>query len=246
MTKISAIIPTLNEEDNIQRALDSVSFADEIIVIDSFSTDNTLNIVKKSSAKIIQRKFDDFSSQKNFAINKAKNNWIFLLDADEQITPKLENEIKKQIENSNGISAFYVKRAMFFKDKRIYFSGFKNSKVKRLFLKDDCSYEGLVHEKLHCNGKTAFLKNRLNHYSFTNTEQYKEKLDHYAKLQAQELFEKGKKVNMFRLYIKPATRFIIHLIIKLGFLDGKKGWQLSYLHCYGVYKRYLELKKLTK
>lgn len=246
MTKISAIIPTLNEEDNIQRALDSVSFADEIIVIDSFSTDNTVNIVKNSNAKLIQRKFDDFSSQKNFAINKAKYNWILLLDADEQITPKLENEIKKQIVNSNGVSAYYVKRAMFFRDKRIYFSGFKNSKVKRLFLKDDCTYEGLVHEKLNCNGKTALLENRLNHYSFTNAEQYKDKLDHYAKLQAQELFEKGKKVNLFRLYIKPAARFIIHLIIKLGFLDGIKGWKLSYLHGYGVYKRYVELKKLTK
>lgn len=246
MTKISAIIPTLNEEDNIQRALDSVSFADEIIVIDSFSTDKTVDIVKKSKAKLIQRKFDDFSSQKNFAITQAKNKWILLLDADEQVTSKLEKEIKNNIENSNGVSAYYIKRAMFFRNERIYFSGFKNSKVKRLFLKDDCSYEGLVHEKLNCNGKIAFLENRLNHYSFTNVEQYKDKLDHYAKLQAQELFEKGKKVTMFRLYIKPVARFIIHLIIKFGFLDGIKGWQLSYLHGYGVYKRYVELKKLTK
>lgn len=246
MTKITAIIPTFNEEDNIQRALNSVSFADEIIVIDSFSTDKTVEIVKNNEkAILLQRKFDDFSTQKNYAIQQATHNWIFLLDADEEIVPKLKEEIIKTVKKPKNNIAFYVKRAMFFNKKRIYFSGFQNSKVKRLFLKNYCEYTGKVHEKLQCNGTVGTLSHKLNHYSYKSNVQYKKKLEHYAKLQAQELFLKEKKVTLFHLYIKPLARFVIHLTIKLGFLDGVKGVQLAYLHGYGVYKRYTELKKLT-
>lgn len=245
LTKITAIIPTLNEEDNIQRAINSVLFADEIMVIDSFSTDKTVKIVEENnSVKLLQRKFDDFSTQKNFAIKQAKHNWILVLDADEELPERLQKEIQETVNNPKDSVAFYIKRNFFYKGKRINFSGFRTSKVKRLFLNKKCNYVGVVHEELKCDGKVTYLENKLNHYSFKNSEHYKQKLNQYAMLQAKELFSKGKKVTIFHTFVKPLTRFFIHYIIRLGILDGFRGFQLSYLMAYGVSKRYEFLNKL--
>ena len=134
MTKISAIIPTLNEEVHIEDAIQSVSFADEIIVIDSFSTDRTLELAKKYDVKIIKREFDDFSSQKNFAIDAASHPWIYILDADERVTPELEKEILKAVKNPKNNVGFYVKRSFHFAGKNIQYGGCQRDKVVRLFL----------------------------------------------------------------------------------------------------------------
>ena len=244
LTKITAIIPTFNEESNIQRALDSVAFADEIIVIDSFSTDKTVAIVKKSRATLLQRTFDDFSTQKNYAIQQAKHDWIFLLDADEEITENLQEEIQSKAENPNEFNAFYVFRNFFFKQKRLRFSGWQRDKVIRLFKKEYNSYEGKVHEKIITDGEIGFLTEKLNHYSYKNYHQYKKKLSHYARLQAVELMSKNKVVTPYHLILKPIIRFFIQFIIKLGFLDGLQGFIISYVHSVGVFERYTKLLKL--
>ncbi len=166
MTKITAIIPTFNEESNIQRALDSVSFADEIIVIDSFSTDKTVAIVKESNAILVQRTFDDFSSQKNFALEKASNDWIFLLDADETIPENLKEEILQTVVSTTNFDAFYIYRSFFFKKEKLHFSGWRRDKVIRLFHKDTCRYVGKVHEEISTNGTGGFLKGKITHYSY--------------------------------------------------------------------------------
>ncbi len=176
MTKITAIIPTFNEESNIQKALDAVSFADEIIVIDSFSTDKTIAIVQKTKAIIVQRAFDNFSNQKNFAIGKASNDWIFLLDADETISESLQKEIQKVINTTTTFAAFYIYRNFFFKRKKLKFSGWQRDKVIRLFRKDNCRYKGKVHEEIYTEGEIGFLQEKINHYSYKNYNQYKSKL----------------------------------------------------------------------
>ena len=244
MTKITAIIPTYNEESNIQRALDSVSFADEIIVIDSFSTDRTVEIVKQSSAILIQRKFDDFSKQKNYAINTASNDWIFLLDADETLTKELEIEVLKTINSNTSYSAFYIYRNFFFKKKRLKYSGWQRDKVIRLFKKSVCTYKGKVHEEIVTESTVGFLSKKINHYSYKDYKSYRSKLKVYAKLQAAELFESGIFVTPYHLFIKPLVRFFIQYIIKLGFLDGYQGMLISKVHAYGVWRRYIELLKL--
>jgi GT2 family glycosyltransferase len=244
MTKITAIIPTFNEESNIQRALDSVSFADEIIVIDSFSTDKTVAIVKESNAILLQRTFDDFSSQKNFALEKASNDWVFLLDADETIPENLKKEILQTVIFSTNFDAFYIYRSFFFKNKKLNFSGWRRDKVIRLFHKDTCIYVGKVHEKISTVGEVDFLKEKLNHYSYKNYHQYKNKLKNYAKLQAQELLEKGLFVTPYHLFLKPFVRFFIQFIIQLGFLDGYRGFVISWLHTFGVWRRYVEVLNL--
>ena len=246
MTKITAIIPTFNEDTNIQRALDSVLFADEIIVIDSYSTDLTLDIVKKRpDVTIIQRVFDDFSTQKNYAIQLAQHDWIFLLDADEEVPLCLRDEILKTVANAKK-DAYVIGRNFYFKKQRIRFGGFQRGKVTRLFLKQKSIYKGKVHEKLIVTGDVGLLKHKLNHYSFKNYKHYKSKLKTYAELQALELLEEQQRITLFHTRVKPIARFCIHYVFRLGVLDGIPGIIMAYLHSWGVYRRYIELQKLRR
>ena len=246
MTKISAIIPTLNEEIHIADAIKSVSFADEIIVIDSFSTDKTLEKAKKMNVKIIKRTFDDFSSQKNFAIEQATHDWIYILDADERVTEEVKEEILSAVKKPKDFVGFYVRRTFYFCGKKVNYSGFQRDKVIRLFLKKHCRYVGLVHEKIVTPGELGFLKNKIDHFSYRNYDQYISKMNHYATIKAKELHEKGKKVNIYHIMVKPGIRFFIHYIIRLGFLDGFEGFMIAKNQAFAVLSRYLKLWLLKK
>jgi len=240
--KITAIIPTLNEAINIEAAIKSVSFADEIIVIDSYSTDDTVKLAKKHQVKIISRVFDDFSSQKNYAISKAKYNWIYILDADERVTPALLQELLEVAKNPDGFVGFNIYRAFYFAGKKLNYSGWQHDKAIRLFRKDSCKYNGkLVHENIVTNGKVGFLKNKLEHFSYRSFDHYIEKLNKYATLQAKMLFSEGKKATLFYILVKPPMRFLIQYFVKLGILDGFRGFMVSVMLSYGVLARYIKL-----
>jgi glycosyltransferase involved in cell wall biosynthesis len=240
--KITAIIPTLNEEINIKGAIDSVSFADEIIIIDSFSTDRTVEYANNLKVTVLQRKFDDFSHQKNFAIQKAKYDWIYILDADERVTDNLRIEILQAVKDSPYQVGFYVYRAFYFIDKKLRYSGFQRDKVIRLFKKKYCKYDGkLVHEKIIAQGAIGVFKSKLNHYSYQNYDQYIRKLNQYASLKAKSLFKQNKNVNLFHIIIKPSFRFFSHYILRLGILDGFPGFIISITQAYGVLTRYIKL-----
>ena len=242
MTKITAVIPTLNEEIYIEEAIKSVHFADEIIVIDSFSTDKTIELAKKYDVKILQRVFDDFSSQKNYAINLATHNWIYILDADERLTPLLEKEILEAVKHPNKYVGFYVRRTFYFMGKKIKYSGWQRDKVIRLFKKENCKYNGSpVHERIDSKGEIGFLKHKLEHYSYRSYDHYISKMNHYSALRAKQLSEQGKKVTLFHILIKPPTRFVIHYFIRLGFLDGFEGFIIAKTQAYGVLTRYVKL-----
>jgi glycosyltransferase involved in cell wall biosynthesis len=241
MTKISAIIPTLNEEIHLADAIKSVSFADEIIVIDSCSTDKTLEIAERMKVKIIKRKFDDFSSQKNFAIEQATHDWIYILDADERVTPKVKVEILDAVKNPKDFVGFYVRRTFYFCGKKINYGGCQRDKVVRLFLKKHCKYIGVVHETIVANGTLGFLKNKIEHYSYKSYDHYISKMNHYGALRGKQYFEEGKKVNLFHVLIKPPVRFVIHYFIRLGFLDGFVGYIFAKTQAYSVYVRYIKL-----
>lgn len=241
MTKITAIIPTLNEEERIQNSLKSAQFADEIIVIDSYSTDNTVEIVKRSNAKLLQRKFDDFSSQKNYAIDQASNDWIIWIDADEVLNEELQSEIRESVENANDYVGFYIYRIFFFKGKRMRYTGTQNDKLIRLFNRKHCKYEGLVHEKIKTQGKLGYLENKILHYSYMSYDQYVLKVNHYAGLRAKELFQKGERVTPYHILLKPIVRFVKHYFVKLGFLDGFLGFIISFILSYSVLVRYIKL-----
>ena len=246
MTKITAIIPTLNEEIHIAEAIKSVSFADEIIVIDSFSTDKTIEIAKKMDVKIIKRTFDDFSSQKNVAISHASNPWIYILDADERVTPQVQKEILEAVQNPKNFVGFFVRRTFYFCGKKINYGGCQRDKVVRLFLKDSCKYQGIVHETIFSDGEFGFFKNKIEHYSYKNYDHYISKMNHYGALRGKEFFEKGRKVNLYHFLIKPPARFVIHYFIRLGFLDGFPGFVFAKAQAYGVYVRYIKLWLLNR
>lgn len=246
-TKISALAITYNEEINIKKYIESLSFADEIIIVDSYSTDETTKIAQEMGVKIITRNFDDFSNQRNFAIKQAKYDWIVFFDLDEEITKKLENEIIETVKNPNDNVAFYVKRNFFFFNKHLKHGGFKNDKAIRLFNKKNCSYNGnLVHEEIATKGNIGFLKNSLNHYSYKNFDHYCSKLNHYCKLQALKLYNKNTKPNIYHFTIRPLFRFSSQYFFKLGFLDGKEGFISAGINSAFVFKRYIKLWMLHK
>lgn len=245
--KISALLITYNEEKHIDEVITNLSFADEIIVIDSFSKDGTLDKLSKfENVKTICRPFENFADQRNFALKQAKYNWIIFIDADERIPKELKQEILEVIKDPKDYVAFMVKRLYFFKKKRIRFSGFQTDATYRVFKKNAVKYidEKIVHEMPEIDGKSKLLKHNMPHYCFDSASQYKLKMEHYAKLKAIELSKEGVKPNFFHFYIRPRYKFILNYIFRLGFLDGKEGFIICKLSAYGVYYRYIELEKI--
>lgn len=244
---LTALIITHNEEQNIQSVLENLSFANEIIVVDSFSTDRTFEIASSfGNVKAVQHVFENFASQRNFAISLASNSWILFIDADERVTPNLKSEIEEVINQENNISAYYMYRTFMFKNKRLRFSGWQTDKIIRLFKKENSYYnhEKIVHEKLIINGEAGKLKNKLIHFSYSTFDDYKQKMIFYGKLKAQEELAKNTKPHFFHFYIRPAYQFLNQFIIRLGFLDGKKGLTICYLNALSVAVRFQELKKI--
>jgi len=246
--KLSALIITLNEEFHIKSLLEDLSFADEIIVVDSFSNDQTVEIVNSfKNVKLIQNEFVNFTAQRNFAIDQAKNNWVLFMDADERLTPDLKLEIIETINSENPLSAYLVYRTFMFKNVKLHFSGWQTDKIFRLFDKTKCRYaeELFVHEKLNVQGAIGKMKNKIIHFSYSDFQNYKNKMRSYGILKAREKHQKGLKPNTLMLYFHPLYTFLYKFIVRLGFLDGAKGAVICYLNSYSIYVRYKELKKIT-
>ncbi|RKE92362.1 glycosyltransferase family 2 protein [Ichthyenterobacterium magnum] len=239
---ISALAITYNEEENIESFIKSLSFADEIIIVDSGSTDKTLELARQYEVKIVNRSFDNFSAQKNFALQQAKHDWIVFFDLDEVISKELAEEIKQKTLFASNTKAYKVKRNFHFMGKRIKYSGFQNDSVVRLFKKEACSYNtNLVHETLDVNGTTETLKCRSDHFTYKSFDLYNQKLTQYSKLQAKMLYQKNLRPSLYHFLVRPWFRFFHQYVIKLGILDGKEGFILAYLSAFSVFKRYLYL-----
>jgi len=245
--KLSILVLCYNNADQISTLLKNIDFADEIVVVDSFSTDGTVEAIKKHKDVILkQYHFQNFSAQRNFAISLSSNDWVLFIDTDERITDDLKKEILQSVKKPDDIVTFGFYRRFYMKDTPLKYSGFQSEKIYRLFHKKHATYDvdKFVHETLLINGRSKMFRNRLLHYSYTSEKAFKEKLTHYAKLRAKELFIKKIEPNYFHFYIKPPFRFFKHFVIKLGFLDGKNGFKIASLNAYGVRQRYLELEKL--
>ena len=242
MAKLSVIIPTFNEEAFLEDALFSVVFADEIIVIDSFSTDATPEIAKKYATKFLQRKFDNFSNQKNCALKEATGDWVLFLDADERVTHSLEAEIKETIKNPKH-SGYKINFPHFYMNRFLYHH---SDDVLRLVKREGAEYSGSVHEKLICKGSIGKLKNKMLHFTYKGLENYIAKKESYAWFQAQQQFDKGKKATRFHLFFKPSYRFFRSFILKGGFRDGVPGMTVAAVNAYGVFERYVKLMLLQK
>jgi glycosyltransferase involved in cell wall biosynthesis len=246
--KLSVLIITLNEELHIKSLLSDIDFADEIIVVDSYSTDQTVNIIQSfENTKVIQNPFVNYTAQRNFAINQAQNSWVLFIDADERLSPNLKSEIIATINKKNAASAYLIYRTFMFKNKKLHFSGWQTDKIFRLFNKTNCRYDEdrMVHEKLVVTGPIATLKNKITHFSYTSYEDYKSKMYRYGVLKANEKQKKGQKSSYLLMIFHPVYTFLYQFLIRLGFLDGLKGITICYLNAYSIFIRYKELSRLT-
>lgn len=244
---LTALMITYNEEQNIKAVLDHLAFADEIIVVDSFSSDKTFEIASCfKQVKVVQRAFDNFASQRNYALSLATNPWILFVDADERLPLVLQKEISAIINQTNSADAYFVHRDFMFQNKKLRFSGWQTDKIIRLFRKENAIYnhEKIVHEKLIVNGKTGKLHHKLIHYSYSNFDGYKQKMIFYGKLKAQEEFSRNTKPNAFHFYIRPVYQFLNQYVLRFGILDGKSGIIICYLNALSVAVRFRELKKI--
>ncbi|NAS32780.1 glycosyltransferase [Flavobacteriaceae bacterium R38] len=241
--KLTAIIPVKNEAHNIRDVLESVSFADEIMVVDSYSTDDTLKIAKEYTSFILQRDFNYAASQKNWAIPQATHEWILLVDADERVTPNLKEEVINILKNPpQKTVAFWIGRVNYFMGQQIKHSGWQNDKVIRLFKKSKCKYQDkLVHEEIIADGEVGFLKNKFIHYTYRSIDKHVEKLNKYAAWQAEEKSAKTGKLTPYHFVIKPFWRFFKHFVVQGGFRDGLPGFVISFLRAYSMLIRYIKI-----
>ena len=245
MGKLTAIVLTYNEEENIEDCLKSISWIDNIIVLDSKSEDKTKDIALSfEQVEFYEREFDNFASQRNYALDKVKTDWVFVIDADERVTKDLEEEIIKILQNPQA-AGYEIARKNFFLGKWIKYCGWYPDYTLRLF-KSQYRYEGLVHESPVVKGEIDKLKNDFIHYTYKDLESYIAKMNHYTTLDAEKKYQKGKNIGMAYLLIRPFLEFTKKYIFKKGFLLGSQGLILSILSAYYQFLKSIKLWELNK
>lgn len=248
MEKLSVTIITYNEEKNIRDCLNSVKWADEIVVVDSFSTDKTIEICREYTDRVYQNKWPGFVEQKNFALTKASHSWVLSIDADERISDELREEIKGLLSNSLKYDGYYIPRKTFYVKKWILHCGWYPDYKIRLFKKDKGRWEGTegtaIHESVKVDGKTAYLKGDILHYSFLSISSHLKTINSFTSISAMENFKKGKKAGILSILFRPPFNFFKMYILKRGFLDGLPGLIVSVLSSCHVFIKYAKMWEL--
>ena len=246
MPELSVTIITKNEETNIRRCLQSVKWADEIVVVDSGSTDDTLEICRSYPCNIIETEWLGFGRTKQLAVEHASNDWILSIDADEEVTEPLKDQLTK-ILKAPKVNAYKIRRKSFYLGKMIRFCGWNKDYPLRLFNKKLGYFDDrIVHEGVVIKDKKGMIQEALLHYTYPTIESHIKKMSHYSSLGAQILYEKGKRATLPGAILKGAFKFLKMYFFQLGFLDGKNGLVLSINSAYGVYLKYLKIWQMTK
>lgn len=246
MDTLSVVVITKNEDLNIKRCLDSVaSLAKEIIVIDSFSTDNTKAICASYDNVIFKsRKFIDYSDAKNYGNKLASGDWIFSIDADEAVSPILFQRIQSTLQFSDH-DAYIVNRLTNYCGKFIRHSGWYPDAKIRLWKNGVAHWEGAIHEDLIVNSnRVTGIKGDLFHYSYPSMEMHLNKINHFTTLMAKDMYSKGKKASMLKILMGPGAEFFKKYILKMGVLDGYYGFVIATLSAYYKFCKYAKLKSL--
>jgi len=246
--KISAVIVARNEEHNIRLCLETVRWADEIVVVDNFSTDRTQAISREFTDKIFQHEFHGFGQLRNDAVAHASFDWVFSLDADERATPELADEIRQAIESGPPADGYFIPRRRHFLGHWIRHCGwYPDYRQPQLFRKERFRYrEELVHEIFDCDGPVGFLKSPALHYPFRDIDHYVAKQDRYSDLMARHMLEQGRQFSSHQLITHPLGAFLKMYVKQAGFLDGMQGLILSGLYAYYTTMKYAKLWELTK
>ncbi|MEP0822005.1 MAG: glycosyltransferase family 2 protein [Ignavibacterium sp.] len=247
MTRVSVIVITRNEERNIRDCLSSARWADEIIVVDSGSSDGTVAAAREFSDKVFERPWEGFGASKNFALSQARNDWVFWLDADERVTPELAEEIELSLSGQTDMVGFSVPRKAFFLGTWIRHCGWYPGRVVRLFRRDKAVFSNdRVHERLIVDGPVAELKSDLLHYTDPSLEHYFTKFNRYTSLAAEDLAGKGRRTGIGRMLLNPVWTFFRMYFLRLGFLDGMPGLILCMLSAGYVFTKYAKLWERTR
>ena len=246
--KISAVIITFNEERNIERCINSLkNVADEVIVVDSFSTDNTSKICNSLGVSFHQIKWEGYTPTKNLGNELAVNDYILSIDADEALSEELQKEIIAIKNNENPYDAYCIKRLTNYCGSWIHHCGWYPDIKLRLWNKQKGKWEGNIHEEviMEKSSSKTNLKSDLYHYSYYSTQQHINQANKFTDLTAQEAFKKGKKGSMFKIIFSPLVKFNRDYFLKLGFLDGYHGYVICKISAFATYLKYTKLRELN-
>jgi glycosyltransferase involved in cell wall biosynthesis len=246
---VSAIIHTLNEVEQIEECLRSVEWADEIYLVDSFSTDGTVERVRERfpRARVEQRQYLGAASTKNYAIDRAAHDWIFVIDADERVTPQLRDEILRTLEGPLDHWAYSVGRRNFMLGKEVKYSGLQRDRVTRLFHREHARYPNKrVHADLIVDGPARDLRHKMLHYYIRSFDHMIAKMTRYANWGAAQMFIEGKTTNLVDIFGHTLGKFLRDYVANLGFLDGVRGLISVGMHVYYTFWKYAKLWEMTQ
>jgi glycosyltransferase involved in cell wall biosynthesis len=246
---VTAILHTLNEIENIDDCLASVEWADEIYLVDSFSTDGTVEHVRETfpRVRIEQREYLGAASTKNYAIDRASHDWIFVIDADERVTPKLRDELRRTLAGPLDKWAYSVGRLNFMFGQPVRYSGLQRDRVTRLFHRGHARYPNKrVHADLIVDGPTGVLTHKMDHYYIRSFDHMIAKMTRYANWAAAQMYIDGKTTTLLGILGHPVGKFVRDFLINGGFLDGTRGLISVGMHVYYTFWKYAKLWELTQ
>ncbi len=245
MGRISLLVITLNEEDNIAGCIASVTGVGEVVVVDSFSSDRTVEIAETAGATVYKREFISYSDQKNWGMGKCSCEWILILDADERLSSSLGEEIAARVEDPDA-AGFFLRRRSEFLGRRIRFCGWDRDRVLRLFRRGKGHYpERAVHERLELDGSARTLKGWVYHNPYRDLDDYLDRMKNYSRRGAEEASRKGRRW-FPAIVLNPPARFIRMYLLQLGFLDGIAGLILCSLASAQVFLKYSFLREISR
>ncbi len=247
MPRLSVTIIVLNEEENIVPCLTSVSFADEIVVVDSGSTDRTLELARGFTDRIFTTDWRGFAGTKQFALDQARMEWVFSLDADERVAPALKDEILGVVRADGPLAGYRVPRKNYFCGRWVRRLGWYPDYTLRLFQREKGRFrEREVHEEVKVDGPVGVLKTPLDHYSYRSVSEYVTRMDRYARLAARELAKAGRRPYPGELLWRPFFTFLHLYLVRLGFLEGLDGYTLAVLMSQYRFLKYYYLREYTR
>lgn len=244
LKSISVIVTTLDEEHNLARCLDHLRGFGEVILVDSFSADTTLEIARSYPAVIYSRPYESAAKQKNWAIDRARFEWILILDADEVLSGDLRREIEAL--NGNGaVNGYWMRRRSNYMGRQIRYCGWQRDKVMRLFRKSRGRYEEKeVHEEIVLKGTAVLLSSPLYHYPYRDNAHYMDKLEEYSTRGAKEYVKRGGRFPAIKMLVHPPFRFLRMYLLQFGILDGYPGLMLCLRSAFGVWRKYSKARRL--
>jgi glycosyltransferase involved in cell wall biosynthesis len=247
MNHLSACLVTFNEEQNLPRALTSLAgIADEIVVVDSGSTDGTAEIASAHGALLLERPFTNHADQKNYAASCAKNDWIFLLDADEELSGELRNSLLEWKQREPKFPVYEMARLTWYLGAWIHHSRWYPDFQRRLFRRDKASFSGMIHSALRFEGKAGRLSGNLLHYTIRTFAEHEAKVEGYTTVMAEELFAHGQRNWRAAMWLAPPWGWFQNYVMCLGFLDGSRGWLISRMAARGTWLKFKKLGKLIE